>query len=149
MSCKVLFVSLMILSAAGCSRVDDDLENQGGALSSQACSMPADLPRVVEVAEVISDPELYQGRFISLEGYYCSSFERSGIFSNPDCESAPASGIWLSGVSPFYRTFNKKVIVVGRYDAFSRGHMAQWSGTLCVSKIVVIGGGPMATSVAL
>lgn len=100
--------------------------------------MPAEVPRVVEINTVLSDPGAFQGRFISVVGYYCSGFEISGLFSDPNCEATPDVGLWLSGVSPLYQAPGHKVTVVGRYDGSERGHMAQWAGGVCVSRITAV-----------
>lgn len=130
---RVLCLVLTLWTIAGCSLDGKGPADDGEILTSEACASPAGTPMKVKVADVLASPELYSGKFLSLEGYYCDGFELSALYDAAGCHIPPRGGLWLEGISPFYQHNGNKVVVTGIFDRRLRGHLDQWPAGLCTT----------------
>lgn len=123
---------------SGCSR-RDEVERVESALNSEACPNHVGKYIKTSVSEVLKNPSGFDGDLVVVEGYYCAGFELSAFYENPNCESLPELGLWLKGVSPYYRSDGKKISVAGVVDTKTKGHLAKWPVGLCVSRVLETG----------
>lgn len=135
-----IFISLLTVSAVGCSagQQSEYAVDNGPAkyINLKACPPPAAGNfESATISEIISRPAGFDGKYVSVVGYYYSGFEMSGIYSLPQDELLPKDGLWLFGTSPFHDFNGEKVFVSGMFSSVNRGHLGLWSGTICVSEI--------------
>lgn len=134
MDVRVAGLVFMILS--GCSSKLDEPVVAADALNSAACQLPAGPPLTVEIRDAIANPAAFDGRLVSLDGYYCAGFEMSALYDTPDCETRPESGLWLGGTPPFYASEGRRVIVTGIFDSRLQGHLEKWLAGISTAKLM-------------
>ena len=92
----------------------------------------------VSLLELIANPERFHGRRVSVRGYVRIEFEGSAIYLSKESFEAGSmrDALWLTPAanSPFAKpgaTFGPRYAdVVGRFDAFDRGHFGMYSGAI-------------------
>lgn len=127
---------LIFMILPGCSSKLDEPVVAAEALNSEACQLPAGPPLTIKIRDAIANSAAFDGRLVSLDGYYCAGFEMSALYETPDCEARPESGLWLGGASPFYASKGRRVIVTGILDSRLRGHLEKWPAGICTAKLV-------------
>lgn len=130
---RAFFMMIALIVTTSCSRADREFVEVEMDLNSAACSMSVTSAQVVGVAAAVAEPSLYDGKLISVIGYYCGGFEMSGLYPEPDCASRPGTGLWLQGLSPFYEPRGRRVRVTGIFDTNIHGHLSQWPAGICVA----------------
>jgi len=136
MNIRTVGLVLMLLTSCS-SKVEEPLAVEE-ALNSEACPLPAETPMTIAISDAITDPKAFDGRLVSFEGYYCAAFEMNAIYETPDCYSEPELGLWLLGVSPFYSSKGRRVVVTGKFDSRLQGHLEKWPAGVCVAKLVEV-----------
>lgn len=99
----------------------------------------------VSLLELIANPERFHGRRVSVRGYVRIEFEGSAIYLAKESFEAGSrrDALWLTPAadSPYAKpgaTFGPRhADVVGRFDAFDRGHFGMYSGA--ISEVTRIG----------
>ncbi|MFC6840109.1 hypothetical protein [Xanthomonas theicola] len=132
---KIMAILLISFLMNGCSFKASDEIMPGDGLNSEACSQAAFKTRNVSIAELISDPNKYEGEEISVAGFYYSGFERSVIYPsrrNPD-SSSWRDGLWVYGISPFLDLNDRKIVMSGIFSERRKGHLSQWPGSICAT----------------
>jgi len=92
----------------------------------------------VSLLELIANPERFHGRRVSVRGYVRIEFEGNAIYLSKESFEARSmrDALWLAPAasSPFAKpgaTFGPGYAnVVGRFDAFDRGHFGMYSGAI-------------------
>ena len=135
MNIRTSGVVLMLLASCS-SAVDDPVVVE--ALNSEACQLPEETPMTITISDAIADPKAFDGRLVSLDGYYCAAFEMNAIYETPDCYSRPELGLWLRGMSPFYSSKGRRVVVTGIFDSRLQGHLEKWPAGVCAAKLVEV-----------
>lgn len=130
--------AIVLLLLASCSSAVDGPVAVVEALNSEACRLPAETPMAITISEAIADPKAFDGKLVSLEGYYCAAFEMNAIYESPDCYSKPELGLWLGGMSPFYSSKGRRVVVTGIFDSRLQGHLEKWPAGVCAAKLVEV-----------
>jgi hypothetical protein len=138
----ILFGCLLIFIVSCSRESESNASAEGGAavtgiFSSEACLPSAPTYETVSIAELIASPDKFDGRSIVVTGYYYSGFELSALYPgrrNPE-NSETDDGLWIYGLSPFLDLNGRHVVVSGVFDGKNKGHLGQWSGSICVSKV--------------
>ncbi len=92
---------------------------------------------MLAIADLTSEPERFEGKFVAVSGYYYQYFENSAIYST--IENKPYShkfsdGIWLSGVGAEFGGMH--INISGIFSQKVKGHLGQWPGTICVTSAI-------------
>ncbi len=130
--------SLILLVLTSCSSAVNEPAAVVEALNSEACQLPPEVPTAIAISDAIADPTSFDGRLVSVEGYYCAAFEMNAIYETPDCYSRPELGLWLGGMSPFYSSKGRRVVVTGMFDSRLQGHLEKWPAGVCVAKLTEV-----------
>ena len=136
---RVFAITVCVSLLVGCNpdRVQVDTETSR-FLSIFDCPVASGTYESVEIAELIANPAIFDGKAVEISGYHISSFEHSAIYPTPqDTFSANFSeGIWTL-ISTERNVGNKdRVTLRGVYTTKIRGHGSQWPGSMCVHSIV-------------
>jgi len=133
---RMAIALMLLVGAAGCSdRPEVGPHIQSKLLTFSSCHAPSDPPLAVKISSVAADPSRFDGRQLSVRGYFCTGFERSGVFETRDCDTAAQSGLWITGVPIDFQFDGDRVEMVGRFNGNAHGHLDQWPGSLCVHSI--------------
>jgi len=143
---KAILIICLLSSIAACSRENEQgtviqsAVSESKTFSSDACLSPAPSSESVSIANLISNPEKFEGKSVVVTGYYYSRFEHSAIY--PTQRNADSSewsdGLWVYGLSPFLEFDDQRVAVSGIFSSKNKGHLGQWSGSICVSAILPV-----------
>ncbi|KRG61733.1 hypothetical protein ABB26_18120 [Stenotrophomonas humi] len=101
------------------------------------CERHIGVPQSVDLGELISNGHRYEGRAVTVSGYYRPVFEHSALYQHAGVDPYTADfsqGIWVDGISPFFDG-EAHVLLTGIYTQKSQGHLAQWPGSLCVAQM--------------
>jgi hypothetical protein len=102
-------------------------------IALKGCPRPKDAPQHVRLSELTSNPDRYNGIFVSVSGQYYSGFERSALFppSDTDLHTRTADeGVWLLQMDKSLA--GERVQVSGIFTTRIKGHLRQWPGSICV-----------------
>lgn len=135
---NILTAGVVLVLLASCSSAVDAPVAVVEALNSESCQLPAETPMTITISGAIADPTSFDGRLVSLEGYYCAAFELNAMYETPDCHSKPGLGLWLGGMSPFYSSKGRRVVVTGIFDSRLKGHLEKWPAGVCAGKLVEV-----------
>jgi len=99
----------------------------GGESADHRCSVYD-----VSLYELLANPATFHAKRVRVIGFAHFEFEGNGLYAHrEDWErGVTRNGLWLSPPSGSDSLSNHYVLVEGRFDATSRGHMGMWSGTL-------------------
>jgi hypothetical protein len=131
----------LVVLAAGCSAPELGSQPGGRPLPSpgiDACSREVTEPQRISIAALVANPERFEGKPVFVIGYYRSGFEHSAVYLHQEdaAHSITANGLWLQADVP-NDLRNGYIGVDGIFTGLARGHLGQWSGTLCgVSRVV-------------
>jgi hypothetical protein len=140
--CMAILAAALALTSSCGEPSDEKLSAEERVMAETTCPEPL-LPRkALPLHQIAADPAAYDGRYVSLTGYYCSGFEESGLYPEPGCRVEKERGFWLVNVSPFEGYAGQKVSIVGRVDAGSHGHLGLWAAQICVSRFTVMDARP-------
>jgi len=93
-------------------------------------------PEKVPLPDVLKNPSQFDGKVIEVRGFFVHQFENSGLYVSPDWQRTKA--IWITPSTAMTaerdKLRNHFVILVGSFDAKSRGHLGGFEGTLTVAK---------------
>lgn len=92
----------------------------------------------VSIADLTTDPGRYDGKVVSVSGYYYSYFEHSAIYSTQEADPYSykfSDGLWIQGISPFAGISGEHLEFVGTFSSKDHGHLGQWPGTICVTSV--------------
>ncbi|MNM55346.1 hypothetical protein D3C81_664830 [compost metagenome] len=136
---KPVLISTMLLLLSACSCPSSTGVSQHAMPTVNSfCERHIGVPQSVELSELLNNGHKYEGKAVSVSGYYSLGFEHSALY--PDAGVAPytvdfSQGIWVDGISPFFDGKEVHVLLTGIYTQKSQGHLAQWPGSLCVAQI--------------
>jgi hypothetical protein len=141
---KTILAICLMASITSCSREDErkvvvqSSVSESEIFSSDACLPPAPTSESTSIESLISNPAQFEGKSVVVTGYYYSRFEHSAIYpSRRDPETSKwDDGLWLYGLSPFLKFYDRSVTVSGIFSSRNKGHLGQWPGSICVSAIL-------------
>ncbi len=136
---KILYLTTVILITASIIRAD---------------YYPQDsLPAIVTIEDINRFPERYENKLISIAGYCSLGFEQTAIYDTKEHLKFQRTeyGVWLSLKQTDYRIYNSTgnklegtfnfeglpVIIEGIYNAASKGHFSQYSGSVCIRRVTL------------
>jgi len=93
----------------------------------------AEAGELVSIIELVSNPQNFDGRKVTIVGFLNLEFEGNAIYLHKnDYEySIYKNGIWCDIDVAKYSKFNKKhVWLEGTFNTKSKGHMGLWSGSI-------------------
>lgn len=127
----------LLLPACGCPTSALDPHRTAPTVNNE-CERHIGVPQSVALDELLANGHRYEGRAVSVSGYYLQAFEFSALY--PDAGGDPYTrdlnqGIWVDGISPFFDGHQAHVLLTGIYTQKSRGHLGQWPGSLCVARL--------------
>lgn len=131
-----LAVTLLLLSACACPP-PPATKNAASAVNS-FCERHIGVPQPVSLSELLANGHAYEGRAVSVSGYYSHGFEYSALYSDAGVDIYArdySKGIWIDGLSPFFAEKEAHVLLTGIYTQKSGGHLARWPGSLCVVRM--------------
>ena len=94
--------------------------------------------RDVSLSQLLANPEKYDGQLVRLTGYLNLAYEAHAIYGQQDdlANRRLKNGLWVDfsaairkekKLADYNRTY---VVVVGTFDAHSKGHLGLFGGTL-------------------
>lgn len=128
-----LALSSLLLSACTCP--PSPAMKQAASAVNSFCERHIGVPQPVSLSELLANGHEYEGRAVSVSGYYSHGFEYSALYSNAGIDIYArdyTKGIWIDGLSPFFAEKEAHVLLTGVYTQKSGGHLAKWPGSLCV-----------------
>ena len=128
-----LALSSLLLSACACPP-PPEMKHAPPAVNS-FCERHIGVPQPVSLSELLANGHEYEGRTVSVSGYYSHGFEYSALYSDAGMDIYArdyTKGIWIDGLSPFFAEKEAHVLLTGVYTQKSGGHLARWPGSLCV-----------------
>ena len=136
----IVFTALTVLVAC----IPKPQDNTGGQADTidmssvySFCPRASDTPLPVSLDALVSDPSAFEGRTVETEGYFHSSFEHHAIYPAPKSNGQEFStGLWV--VAPIDTPSGELVRLTGTITVRSKGHLGQWPGTLCVTRIASV-----------
>ena len=130
----------MALMAVGCqnSNVTDTVEESSALKPAPTVDCPDSRHAALEVdmVDLVSTPEKFEGVKIKTVGFYYRRFEHSALYPDrrdPDT-TLFSEGVWLKGMHSFTDLSDHRVRVEGEFTTKSQGHLGQWPGSICVLK---------------
>jgi len=93
----------------------------------------------ISIIQLISNPEKYDGKIISVAGFLNLEFEETALYlsQNDEEHKLRKNSIWIEKASDRCSIYHKEyVIITGTFDMKNNGHFGSFSGTL--KKIVNI-----------
>lgn len=97
--------------------------------------------KVVRIEELIANGRAYEGRNVSVTGYYNQGFEHSALYASPGKDQFArtfADGIWIDGISAPSDGNGQHLRVTGSFSEASKGHLSQWPGSICATNVVLL-----------
>lgn len=125
---KVLVISTILLAACTGSRQEQGMDS---SKATEACESEPSNPQRISIAALLANPDAYEGKAVTVIGYYHGSFEHSAIYlTQADFQhDVLTNGLWVTNVVP--ETLNNRYIMLDGIFTTSQGHLGQWSGTIC------------------
>jgi len=138
---KIIPLLVLACLSSGCTANGDDARDDAKTSSqiewvTDLCPDVKESAQRVSISELVADPSRYNGKVVSVSGYYYSYFEHSAIYSTQEAEPYGhkfSDGLWIQGVSPFAEVSGKYLTLVGAFSSEGHGHLGQWPGTICVT----------------
>ncbi len=144
---KTVFLACFVAIASGCHGAEPaqgkDGQDQDRAirLSGSDCPQGIGPTQVVRLEELVANARAYEGRSVSVTGYYNQGFEHSALYASPGRDQFArtfADGIWINGISPFSDGNGQHIGVTGSFSEVSKGHLSKWSGSICVTTVALL-----------
>ncbi|GEM_PF-2304994 len=133
----LLALPLLLLSACGCPSSPLAMD-AATAASDNPCKRYIGVPQTVTLSELLTNGGAYEGRAVSVAGYYSSGFEHSALYADAGVDLYAhdfSQGIWINGVPLSAGVQEAHLLLTGIYTQKSKGHLSQWSGTLCAARV--------------
>jgi len=117
---NVLVLALLTISAV--SALSAAVLTQGG----QAPPITA-----VSIIQLISKPEAYDGKRVSITGFVRFEFEGNSIYLHEEDyrNGLYKNGMWLS-MEERKELNNRYALIEGSFNAGNKGHLGLWSGSI-------------------
>ncbi|RTY85534.1 hypothetical protein [Flavobacterium sp. GT3R68] len=94
---------------------------------------PDEKVQTVSIIQLISNPEKYDGKIISVAGFLNLGFEETALYlsQNDEEHKLKKNSIWIDKDSDRSSIYHKEyVIITGTFDMKNNGHFGSFSGTL-------------------
>lgn len=132
---RILLLPLasLLLSACDCPPPPTAMKQTEPAITS-FCERHIGVPQAVSLSELLTNGHKYEGRAVSVSGYYSHSFEYSALYQDAGTDIYArdfSQGIWVNGLSPFFTEQEAHVLLTGVYTQKNGGHLDRWPGSLC------------------
>ena len=135
---KNILIALLLATFSGCGTAQHKIVEQGKA-------MPDAIPKRVSLIAVIADPTRFDGKAVSVGGFYVQGLEISALYPSRDLSFSWANGLTLDYqkgatiVPPIsdklWRADSLWIEVEGIIDANQHGHMAGWAAGIHVKSV--------------
>lgn len=144
---KPIFLMWFAAIVSGCHNqdpgegMDNKDQDRGIRLSGSNCPQGIGPTQMVRLEELVTNGRSYEGRSVSVTGYYNQGFEHSALYASPGKDPFArtfADGIWINGISPFSDGNGQHIGVTGSSSEASKGHLAKWSGSICVTTVALL-----------
>lgn len=130
-----VLLSIALLTACSCSVRSQD---RGAVTPTPEVSKQEKVEEPVDVSliQLISTPEVFNGKQIRTIGFARLEFEGNAIYlhSEDAKQAISKNGIWVDVPDEFKKdtkNFNGKYLIVqGTFDAVHKGHLGMYSGSL-------------------
>ena len=135
---KILLVLSMSLFTLGCSQKENPKSNDLKTEEVETFDISKFDEFDISMLRLIVTPEKYDNKTVQIIGYLNLEFEGNAIyFHKEDYENGSSrNGFWVSFDDKIAKRkdlekYNKNyVIIVGKFDMNSKGHMSMFGGTL-------------------
>ena len=134
---KNLLLIFLIISSLSCAQKNESKNTQNKKEDDYTEIIKFD-EYDISMLRLIVTPEKYHNKTVQIIGYLNLEFEGNAIyFHKEDYENGSSrNGIWVSindelAKNKDLKKYNKKyVIIVGKFDMNSKGHMGMFGGSL-------------------
>ena len=124
-----LLFAIILLAVAVCSSVGSAWQEAGTA---------SDRPLPVSLIQLIATPDAFHGKYVMVHGFVRIEHEGSAVYLHrDDCEHMlTRNGLWLAASdsapegSKEAQVNNRYALLVGQFNAKSKGHRGLWSGSI-------------------
>lgn len=116
---------IMIITCLGITNVMAGDENVPGNI--------LDKYSATSLLQIISNPNLYDGKQVFVEGYLVSGFEESALYVCKDHakHGMTTYAVWIKASSEELKKYNHQyVVVAGLFDKTVKGHMGVYVGAI-------------------
>ena len=131
-----LALTSLLLSACACPPLP--AMKQALPTVNSFCERHIGVPQPVSLGELLTNGHEYEGRAVSVSGYYSHGFEYSALYSDAGVDIYArdyTKGIWIDGLSPLQADPETHVLLTGVYTKKKGGHLDKWPGSLCVVQV--------------
>lgn len=99
---------------------------------SKACSTPVRDAQEVSLIQLIAAPERYEGKSVTVIGYFHLGFEHSAMYlSKSDYENDVwINGVWVDSVQPI-EINDSYILITGIFTQKHTGHLGGWPSAIC------------------
>ena len=135
---KNILVALLLTPLLGCATVEHNIAEPKKAISDAG-------PTRVSLIAVIADPTRFDGKVVSVGGFYVHGFEISALYPSRDLSLSWANGVTLdfqkgatfvpARSDKLWKAASLWIEVEGVIDANEHGHMAGWPAGIHVKSI--------------
>ncbi|GAB3726985.1 hypothetical protein GCM10028862_02940 [Luteimonas pelagia] len=100
---------------------------------TEPCSSDVIDPARVSLAALLAEPKRFEGQPVAVIGFLHRSFEHSAIYLHREdyAQGIAPNGLWVTGATIPDALNDRYARLEGIFTATERGHLSQWSGTLC------------------
>jgi hypothetical protein len=114
----LLFIAAASLAASAFSAPED-----------QARRSSPDRPLEVSLIQIIARPSDFDGEYVRVSGFYRHEFEGNALYLHREdyAQGLRKNGLWMNGKADDNM---KYILVEGRFNAQSLGHLGLWSGEI-------------------
>src|ERR1043166_5387879 len=106
--------------------------------ASQEAGTASDRPMSVSLIQLIATPDAFHGKYVMIQGFVRIEHEGSAVYLHrDDCEHMlTRNGMWLAASdsapegSKEAVVNNRYALIVGQFNAKSKGHRGLWSGSI-------------------
>ncbi|MBN6112645.1 hypothetical protein [Xanthomonas bonasiae] len=144
---KTVFLMCVVAITSGCHGAGPAQGKDGQdrdrviRLSGSDCPQGVGPTQIVRLEALVANARAYEGRRVSVTGYYNQGFEHSALYASPGRDPfarTSAEGIWINGISPFSGGNGQHIGVTGSFSEATKGHLSQWSGSICVTTVALL-----------
>lgn len=136
-ACLLVVFAIGLAACRDASNQHDPRSAESLSLDSLRCGQKGEGGRCslydVSLYELIARPAEFDRKRVRVIGFAHFEFEGDGLYAHREDwqQSVSRNGVWLNPPNEAANSLsNHYVLVEGRFEARSRGHMGMWSGTI-------------------
>ena len=98
----------------------------------RVCSTPVKDPQEVSLVQLIANPDRFEGRPVTVIGYFHLGFEHSALYLNKDDyqNDIRPNSLWVDSTRPI-EINDGYVLATGIFTQTLKGHLGAWPGSIC------------------